>query len=140
MLASARNGGYWTGSGLTSSAAAARFLTDGFTGLTQSEDGDGNIVVKYSWNGDVNQDAMINADDYFAVDSGYITQAGGYANGDLNFDGVVNADDYFLIDSAFIGQSSGLSADEDVLAIAQPKKQDAAPSVLSQLFSTEPVL
>ncbi|MCY2953770.1 MAG: PA14 domain-containing protein [Planctomycetota bacterium] len=140
MLASGRNGGDWNGTGLVSSTAAARFLTDGFTGLTQAEDAGGNVVVKYSWNGDVNQDALVNADDYFYVDSGYITKDPGYANGDLNFDGLVNADDYFLIDSAYIGQSSGLSADQDVLAIAQPQKKDAAPSVLSQLFSTEPVL
>jgi hypothetical protein len=137
MLKSGRADGAWDGPGLMSSAAAAR--TDGFTGLTLAEDAN-NIVVKYSWNGDVNQDGFVNADDYFAVDSGYITQVGGYANGDLNFDGLVNADDYFLIDSAYIGQSSGLSADQDVLAIAQPQKKDAAPSVLSQLFSTVPVL
>jgi hypothetical protein len=138
MLASGRNGGAWNGAGLVSSTAAAR--TDGFTGLTMAQDVDGNVVVKYSWNGDVNQDELINADDYFYVDSGYITQLGGYVNGDLNFDGLVNADDYFLIDSAYIGQSSGLSADQDVLAIAQPQKKDAEPSVLSQLFSTVPVL
>ncbi|MCY2951881.1 MAG: hypothetical protein NTU53_07870, partial [Planctomycetota bacterium] len=83
MLASGRNGGDWNGTGLVSSTAAARFLTDGFTGLTQAEDAGGNVVVKYSWNGDVNQDALVNADDYFYVDSGYITKDPGYANGDL---------------------------------------------------------
>jgi len=30
-------------------------------------------------------------------------------NGDFNYDGVVNADDYFLIDSAYIGQGGQLS-------------------------------
>jgi len=114
-LASARNEGSWDGKGLVSSAAAARFLTDDFTGLTMAEDGNGNIVVKYSWNGDVNQDGIINADDYFAVDSGFITQVGGYENGDLNYDDMVNADDYFLIDSAYIGQSSALASESSLV-------------------------
>ena len=30
-------------------------------------------------------------------------------NGDFNYDGVVNADDYFLIDSAFLGQTGPLA-------------------------------
>jgi hypothetical protein len=54
-------------------------------------------------------DGVVNADDYFQIDSGYITQAKGYQNGDFNYDGVINADDYFLIDSAFIGQRGALS-------------------------------
>jgi len=146
-LASGRNGGAWDGVGLFSSTAANRALTDGFTGLAMGWTPEGNIRVKYTWNGDVNLDELVNADDYFAVDSGFITQAGGYENGDLNYDGFVNADDYFLIDSAFIGQSSGLSAapsapSPDVLTIPQsqrPQKKQAS-SVLSQLFSTKPVL
>jgi len=68
-----------------------------------------DILVKYSWNGDVNLDGVVNADDYFRVDTGFITQAGGYQNGDLNYDGVVNADDYFLIDSAFLSQTGPLA-------------------------------
>ncbi|MCY2952489.1 MAG: PEP-CTERM sorting domain-containing protein [Planctomycetota bacterium] len=67
-----------------------------------------SMLVKYTWNGDTNLDGLINADDYFMVDSGFITQAKGYQNGDLTLDGVVNANDYFLIDSAFIGQSGVL--------------------------------
>jgi len=33
----------------------------------------------------------------------------GYQNGDFNYDDIINADDYFLIDSAFIGQSGPLA-------------------------------
>ena len=52
---------------------------------------------------------MVNADDYFLTDFGFISQKGGWYNGDFNYDGVINADDYFLIDSAFIGQRGALS-------------------------------
>ncbi|MCY2952930.1 MAG: hypothetical protein NTU53_13280 [Planctomycetota bacterium] len=70
----------------------------------------------------------------------------GYYNGDFNYDGVVNADDYFLIDSAFIGQSEPLAASKpdstasaDV-AVQQKARQAELDGILSQLFSTEPVL
>jgi len=77
------------------------------------------ILVKYTWNGDANLDGVVNADDYFLVDSGFLTQAAGYRNGDLNYDGVVNADDYFLIDSAFLGQTGPLASDGPANAAAE---------------------
>jgi len=70
---------------------------------------------------------------------------------------VVNADDYFLIDSSFIGQSGPLAGDESATAtthaapepadsaamgdvvIVQPAKKQEADSLLAELFSTKPV-
>jgi len=116
--------GSWLGAGLTSSAAKADPTHR--TGLAiaindrggdlgplfarfAGADVDTNcIMVKYTWNGDANLDGVVNADDYFRIDSGFLTQVGGYQNGDFNYDGVVNADDYFLIDSAFLGQTGPL--------------------------------
>ncbi|MCY2953030.1 MAG: hypothetical protein NTU53_13795, partial [Planctomycetota bacterium] len=103
----------------------------------------GDVLLKYTWAGDGDFNGVINADDYHRIDSGYITQVGGYYNGDLNYDGVVNADDYFLIDSAYIGQSGPLAAGlpQDVLAVGQGQvKKDGQPSLLATLFSTEPML
>ena len=71
--------------------------------------------------------------------------------GDANMDGVVNADDYFLIDSAFLCQGGPLAAGEPepaeaaseqsaVVTRVQPQKNEADQSILSQLFSTEPVM
>jgi len=67
--------------------------------------------------------------------------------GDFNYDGVINADDYFLIDSAYIGQSGPLAASKPELAksadmvMVQQKAKKAEPAgILSQLFSVEPVL
>jgi len=150
---------HWVGTGITSHAAAANAFTglaavlndkggtDGpmFTQFTGEEVGVNDILVKYTWNGDANLDGVVNADDYFQVDSGFITQAKGYQNGDFNYDGIINADDYFLIDSAFIGQSGPLAASKPQSAVSadvavQQKAKKADPdSILSQLFSTEPV-
>jgi hypothetical protein len=106
-----------------------------------------DVLVKYTWNGDANLDGVVNADDYFQIDSGYISQKKGYYNGDFNYDAVVNADDYFLIDSAFIGQSGPLAASRpatvplaDAVAMKQSARKAQPVGILSQLFSTEPVL
>ncbi|MCY2953538.1 MAG: hypothetical protein NTU53_16405 [Planctomycetota bacterium] len=161
LVKSGRNQGNWQGPGLQSSAAANN--PGKFTGLAVLLNDKGNgapfyktfageavdancILVKYTWKGDANLDGVVNADDYFQIDSGYITQAKGYQNGDFNYDGVINADDYFLIDSAFIGQSGPLAASKPQSAVladvaVQQKAKKAEPDgILSQLFSTEPVL
>jgi len=106
------------------------------------------VLVKYTWNGDANIDGVVNADDYFQIDSGFISQKGGWYNGDFNYDTVINADDYFLIDSAFIGQMGPLSVSRAEAATSanlaavkqQPAKEAEPDGILSQLFSTEPVL
>jgi hypothetical protein len=66
------------------------------------------IVITYTYDGDANLDGRINADDYFRIDSGFLSQPAKphYAEGDFNYDGTINADDYFLIDSAFLGQGA----------------------------------
>ena len=170
---SARNapGGLWTGTGITHTGAA----TDTFKGLAVALNDRGNgtpwltglqglpsdindVVVMYTWNGDANLDGVVNADDYFQIDSNFIPQGKGYQNGDFNYDDVVNADDYFLIDSAFLGQTGPLPGGESASAtthaapepadsaamgdavIVQGAKKQEADSLLAELFSTEPVL
>jgi hypothetical protein len=90
------------------------------------------VLVKYTWDGDMNLDGVVNADDYFLIDTGFLSQAGGYRNGDLNYDGVVNADDYFLIDIAFLGQTGPLatavaaeSVNQEVVVRKRPEGQEA---------------
>lgn len=85
------------------------------------------ILVKHTWTGDSNLDGVVNADDYFAIDSGFISQLPGYPNGDFNYDGVINADDYFLIDSAFMAQTGVLSDSDPILGI--PTKSANSPVV-----------
>ncbi|MCY2951955.1 MAG: putative Ig domain-containing protein [Planctomycetota bacterium] len=134
----------WNGFGISSSTAKAD--KTGMTGLGIRLLGNGNVLVKYTWDGDGNLDGVVNADDYFMIDSGYILQAKGYQNGDFNYDGVIDADDYFLIDSAYIGQSGVLAASKPEAAVSadvavqQKAKKAEADGILSQLFSTEAVL
>ena len=146
--------GQWIGLGITSGEARLNPLTGlavavndrGGQSLVDPSADRNAIVVVYTWNGDANLDGVVNADDYFRIDSGFITQAKGYQNGDFNYDGLINADDYFLIDSAYIGQSGPLAASKPEsavpadVAVQQKAKKADADGILSQLFSTEPVL
>jgi len=121
-IRSARNGGAWTGTGLTSTTAKTTNCTT--LAATLNNKGDGaliketfagqdvyntDVLVKYTYDGDAQLDGVVNADDYFLIDAGFITQAPGYYHGDFNYDGVCNADDYFLIDSAFFAQGQPLN-------------------------------
>ena len=71
-------------------------------------------------------------------------------NGDMNVDGVVNAEDYFLIDSAFLGQMGPLAVSNpekvqaapgtDLIVYQRPQRREPEASVLAQLFSNVRVL
>ena len=127
QIRTARNApsGLWSGPGITSSSATAdpRHMTA--LGIMLNDSGSGlpiaasihglpltanDIIIRYTWLGDANLDGVVNADDYFLIDSNYIPQKPGWYNGDFNYDSVINADDYFLIDSAFLGQIGPLAA------------------------------
>jgi len=127
LLRSGRNGGAWNGtSGIRSATAlnnAARTTGPGrhhqrsgqrppsFTAPSTAKTVDNNaILVKYTYNGDANEDGMLNADDYAAIDAGFASHATGYNNGDFNFSGgSPNPDDYFIIDKTFNDQGAPLS-------------------------------
>ncbi|HEX2972886.1 MAG TPA: VCBS repeat-containing protein [Tepidisphaeraceae bacterium] len=82
--------GKWAGKGLSSSAAASRK----YTGLAFMSNADAktdsailsnfggqavtanDILVKYTWNGDVNLDGKVDLADYFLIDSAFIGQRG----------------------------------------------------------------
>jgi hypothetical protein len=139
LIKTARNGGAWNGLGLTSSFAASQanhitglvaIVNDKGDGTTIHPTFDGEIVdanavlIKYTYNGDINVDGLIDADDYFAIDLGFAKSLSGYANGDLDYNGVIDADDYFLIDRAFTTQSGPLASGQVVAkpAAASPRK------------------
>ena len=119
--------GPWTGTGITSSTAAANTThrtalgviqnnQNGSALFTASNPFDGiipgatDILVRYTYVGDANLDGKVDGSDYSLIDSGYLTQATGWFNGDFNYDGVVNGSDYTLIDNAFNNQGALLTA------------------------------
>jgi len=161
-IASGRNNnaqGLWTGTGITSSLAAANPtltavgmiyndngsgtpLKTSFEGQTVS---DGDVLVKYTYDGDANLDGTVNGSDYTIIDNAYnVDQAylaahpsgaaplTGWQNGDFNYDGQINGDDYALIDNAFNMEGSvtfaGTSAGPAEM-IAGDTEQVASPAV-----------
>jgi hypothetical protein len=128
-IASARNGGAWNGSGLTSSAApGVATLTTTLGTMTGSEyrsvygliatfDGAavaaGDVLVKYTYYGDTDLNGVVNYDDYARTDTGFNNGRSGWMNGDFDYNGVVNFDDYSLIDNAFLNQGGLLTGGPD---------------------------
>jgi hypothetical protein len=100
----------WSGPGLTSSVIDAPLKTVAV-----------GVVTKVTYAGDVNADGKVDADDYFAIDSGFLAQTPDplYGQGDFNYDGKVNADDYFLIDSSFLGQAQATASGASAGAFAR---------------------
>jgi hypothetical protein len=117
LINSARSGGAWNGSGLTSSAArgnsnhtttlgameASDFATIyGSAAQFGGEPLDGSaVLVKYTYSGDSDFNGKVNFDDYVRTDLGFNNHRSGWSNGDFDGNSSVNFDDYVLIDLAF---------------------------------------
>jgi hypothetical protein len=125
LLNSGRNGGSWSGKGITSSSAASdpNHLTTLAALLNDRGDGsplyanfagetvDNNaILLKKTLNGDTDLNGKIDADDYFNIDRGFSQKRIGWQNGDFDYSGSVDADDYFLIDKSFLSQPHAVPA------------------------------
>jgi hypothetical protein len=123
-IRTARSGGAWTGSGITSSAAKTQTnhatmlgVLNGaeyhsvagpsatFDGVTVNNS---DVLVKYTWYGDTDFNGKVNFDDYVRTDNGFNNHLTGWLNGDFDLNGQVNFDDYVLIDLAFNTQSGTL--------------------------------
>jgi len=99
-------------------------LTDTFSGLSVDMN---CVLVTYTCNGDMNVNGVIDADDYYQIDTGFLAffRSGGktsYRWGDIDFNDHVNADDYYLVDSAFL-QQKGV-----VMSAHAPAGGSAAPA------------
>ncbi len=125
--------GAWTGTGITSSAAAltkntalAVVVNDThqtpsgslsgtplFSTFDNKAVSDGDVLEKYTYYGDATLSGSVTSADYLQIDNAYnnnqahpSTPLIGWYNGDFNYDGVVNGDDYTLIDNAYNTQGS----------------------------------
>jgi hypothetical protein len=60
-----------------------------------------DVLVKYTYAGDLNLDGLIDGADYGTIDN-WVQFPGtsGYFNGDFNFDGVIDGADYGIIDNS----------------------------------------
>jgi hypothetical protein len=150
LLHSGRNGGTWDGPGINSSTAALD--PKRITGLAAivNDRGDGTVVrgtvggeavnvnsilLKHTYNGDANEDGVLNADDYAQIDAGFASHATGYYNGDFNFSGgAPNSDDYFLIDRAFADQGAPLGAPAAPAAAASALTEEVVSRTRSEPF------
>jgi hypothetical protein len=146
LIAEGYANGSWTGSGITSSAAAAdsthltalgailntanstRLYGSGTAlGLFEGSNPAGSdVLVKYTYYGDANLNGKVDGSDYSLIDNGFAnsTTLSGWYNGDFNYDGVINGSDYTLIDNAFNRQGAVFTA-----SIATPAAQIAKTSV-----------
>jgi hypothetical protein len=126
LLASGYDQGFWDGGGIITSETAAQspntLTTLGSAtagqafGMSESEtqvfDGEtvagSDVLIKYSYGGDMDLSGVINGDDYYLIDSSYPHGLHMYFNGDLNYDGVINGDDYAIIDGNYPDQGGPL--------------------------------
>jgi autotransporter-associated beta strand protein len=152
MVARAYQNGTWTGTGITSSSAAAdsthlttvgviQNSTDGVTPLygatlgtfEGATPGPTDVLVKYTYYGDSNLDGAVGSADYALIDNGYLQHLTGWYNGDYNYDGAINGSDYTLIDNAFNQQGAALTS-EVATPTAQAGGTSAVPEPASICF------
>jgi autotransporter-associated beta strand protein len=122
-ISAGRNGGAWTGIGLTSSAArnatpknttlgaltGAEYTSVGGNGTFSNQSyAPTDVLVKYTYYGDTDFNGLVNFDDYSRTDAGFNNNRSGWLNGDFDGNSTVNFDDYSLIDLAFNTQSGSL--------------------------------
>jgi hypothetical protein len=113
LVASGYNGGNWNGNGIQTSssssitglgvaeASQALSISGTQTAVFAGETVDSTaVLIKYTYNGDVNLDGKLNVDDYGRIDlnAPFSGTRFGYYNGDFNYDGKINVDDYGKID------------------------------------------
>ncbi len=123
LIRAGRNGGAWNGTTAIITSQSNALGVSPLTTLAIAKAGDINkttlggiglattdILVMYTYAGDVNLDGKINGDDYFRIDQGFSGHLTGYENGDLNYDGRVDADDYFIIDRNYVKQGGNIFA------------------------------
>jgi hypothetical protein len=146
-------GGYWNGTGITSTTAAndSTYLTA--VGVIVNNDGHGNaiygsgttlglfdgynpaltdVLVKYTYYGDANLDGVVDGSDYSLIDNGFNNHLTGWFNGDFNYDGVVDGSDYTLIDNTYNMQGNSLGTLTAAELVASTSEQIAGTAAVPE--------
>ncbi len=63
-----------------------------------------DVLVKYTYYGDVDFNGQVDGTDYNIIDFGFLTAASGWANGDVDYNFQVDGSDYNAIDFAYLTQ------------------------------------
>jgi hypothetical protein len=153
-LMDGRNGFGWDGDhGITSSDAAAGGQLTSIAiapatvvlGIGENEQGlwagqqvDGTTwLLKYTYDGDLNLDGLIDASDYGIIDN-YFQFPGstGYFNGDFNFDGIIYAGDYGLIDNGFQLQGAPIFSPYGALSVTAVPEPSACGFAILMVAAT----
>ena len=72
---------------------------------------DGNTtIIKYTWQGDANQDGIVDGNDQNQLDFGVAFGMTGWVNGDFNYNNVVDGNDQNLLDFGVAFQTGTLGA------------------------------
>jgi hypothetical protein len=110
------NGGTWTGTGITSTAAQGNSANYGIGYADYADPGNpahlssGQIEIKYTLLGDANLDGKVNGTDFTLLATNFNQSVtNGWDKGDFNYDGKVNGSDFLLLAKNF-NQSAGQSA------------------------------
>ena len=145
FVRSAYNFNAWDGSGIATAqpdalaglttlavVTAQSAFRESFGGFSVSGD---DVLVMYTYAGDVNLDGLVDAADYGTIDNYYqFPGTSGYANGDFNFDGIIDAGDYGLIDNAYQLQGAPLVV-SDVIAGAAGVTAVPEPGAVSAMVA-----
>src|SRR5262249_49984110 len=124
LINSARNGGPFNGTGLTSSFARNNPRRNTTLGLMESRDFksifgnaapvDGQstdntaLLVKYTYYGDTDLNGTVDFDDFTRADGGFNNRRAGWSNGYFDGSGSLDFDDFTLIDLGFNTQGGVL--------------------------------
>ena len=121
LLASGYGSGDWTGTGITSSSAAAVAASAGShrTAIGFADDQSQNsLLMKYVLAGDSNLDDAVDTVDFNNLASAF-GSSGTWTTGDFNYDGQVDSVDFNLLAANF-GQSMSATADTPGALIPEP--------------------
>ncbi|MBC8109053.1 MAG: PEP-CTERM sorting domain-containing protein, partial [Anaerolineae bacterium] len=86
--------------------SGTNFLSGGTTTFNGKTVVAGDVLVKFTFNGDTDLNGTVDFDDYSHIDNGFNNNRTGWYNGDFDYNGIVDFDDYSLIDQAFNTQGS----------------------------------
>ena len=78
-----------------------------------------DILVMTTYQGDANFDGTITADDYLALNLGFLFGLTGYGHGDFTMNGQINAADYAAIDFSYQHQSGSAASSQIALHTQQ---------------------